>query len=294
MEPDAALAVCRFLHDASAMLLWGAYAYLSMLVPKHLAYAVGRRLQAFRILSIVVAVVTTAAALPLEAGMIGAGWLDAVDATTIRSVLFETSVGQAWQLQAAAALILFMTLAIPARICQATTALASGLLVASLALTGHAVMREGWLGIAHCLNDILHVLSGGAWLGALAALLPILSALKRPEQRLDAGLALRRFSTAGHIAVVLVVASGVINTILVLGRWPTDWSSPYQALIACKIAVVAVMIVLAIVNRYGLVPQLARQRPDALRAIRLGTAVEIALGFCAVGLVSVFGMLEPS
>jgi putative copper resistance protein D len=151
-------------------------------------------------------------------------------------------------------------------------------------------MQEGWLGLAHHMNDAVHVLSGGAWLGALVPLSLTLAALNDPERCEPAEVALRRFSSAGHVAVALVVLSGVINTILVLGRWRTDWSSPYQAMLAAKIALVVTMVGLALVNRYGL----AAHRPDAVRAIRSNTIAELALGFGVIGLVSVFGLLAPT
>jgi putative copper resistance protein D len=118
-------------------------------------------------------------------------------------------------------------------------------------------------------------------------LLPILKTLNDPERRVDATTALMRFSTTGHVAVALVIASGVINTILILGRFPADWSSPYQVMLASKIILVGIMVVLAMVNRYAFLTW------GAVRALRLGMVAEIGLGLCVVGLVSVFGMLEP-
>ncbi len=292
MGPDAALIVCRFLHDVSAMLLWGAYAFLAALVPAELAFDVGRRLRFFRVVTIVVAVATTAAALPLETAMIAGGWSDALDPATVKAVLFETSVGGAWQVEAAFALLLALALAVPSRRPLAATALSAGLVTASFALSGHAVMHEGWLGLAHRVNDATHVLSAGAWLGALVPLLYILARLDEPTHRNDAALALRRFSTAGHFAVVIVIASGVINTTLVLGRWPTDWASPYQAMLAAKILVVVAMVLIASTNRYVFVPHM--RRGSSAEAIRFGTAAELILGLVAIGLVSVFGMLEPT
>jgi copper resistance protein D len=293
MTPDAALVVCRFLNDASAMLLWGTCAYLATLMPKDLALEIGRRLQLFSFVTAAVAVATTAVTLPLGAAAIGDGWRDAVDPATVRAVLFETGVGEAWQARATAALLLTISLASPFPGFRAT-ALSAGLLLASLAATGHAAMHEGWLGLAHRVNDAAHVLSGGAWLGALVPLLLVLRADDDIRHKTDAALALRRFSTAGHIAVALVVATGVVNTVLVLGRWPTDWSSPYQAMLATKIVVVLAMVALAAVNRYLLVPQIACGRLGAVRAIRFGAVAEIALGLSAIGLVAVFGMLEPT
>lgn len=294
MSPDAALGLCRFLHDASAMLLWGASAYLWTLVPRNLATDIGWRLRSFTILAIVVAEATTVTMLPLEAAIIGEGWSDAIDPSTIGAVLFETTVGRAWLIQAAAAAILTATLAIPRRSRQPAIALASGLLLATVASTGHAVMQAGWEGIAHRLNDTIHVLSAGAWLGALLPLLPILAVLKNPENRFEAGVALKRFSTVGHVVVALALVSGVVNTALVLGRWPTDWSSPYQAMLAFKIALVAAMVGFAAFNRYVLVPGIAQRGSTAVQGIVRGTIAEIAIGIAVVGLVSVFGMLEPT
>ena len=94
--------------------------------------------------------------------------------------------------------------------------------------------------------------------------------------------------------VALVVVSGIFNTALTLGRPPTDWSSPYQALLGVKIIFVAAMIALAIANRYGFVPNLTGDGAGALAAIRRGAIAEIALGAIVVSLVAVFGMLDPT
>jgi putative copper resistance protein D len=154
-------------------------------------------------------------------------------------------------------------------------------------------MHAGWLGAAEQVDDAIHVLSGGAWVGALVPLLLVASIGEQSAHRVSIGLALRRFSLAGHIAVALVVASGVVNTMLILGEWPVHWSSPYQLTLGCKIALVAAMIALAPVNRYG-VPRVIRHSGNAAQAIRLGIAAEMVLAACVIGLVSFFGMVAPS
>ena len=78
-----------------------------------------------------------------------------------------------------------------------------------------------------------------------------------------------------------------------LKRLPTDWSSPYQRLLAIKIALVAGMTLLAIINRYVFVPWIGRNPSRALQALRLGSIAEIVLGIVVIGVVAVFGMLEP-
>ena len=293
MSPDTALAICRFLHDASAMFVWGASVYLVTLVPGNLADDIGRCLRHFTAITLALAVATTVAALPLETAFIGDGWSEALSPAMIHDVVFATSVGQAWQLQAIAALALVATLGVRPPHRRVATALASGLLLASIALTGHAVMQAHWVGVAHRLNDAAHVLCGGAWLGALVPLRFTLRALDEPTARNEAATALRRFSRTGHVIVALVIASGVANTFLVLGRWPTDWSSPYQAMLASKIALVAMMVGLAALNRYGLVPRIGGYGSRAVLAMRVTTIAEIILGIGVVGLVSVLGMLDP-
>ncbi len=293
MDPTLALELCRFSHGASLMLLWGACAYLCFLVPSALADIVWRMSAGPFFLITVIAALTTLISLPAATAIIGSGWNDGLDIGTIRDVLIDTSVGRAWQAQAVAAALMISAFLLPESRRRLGLALASGLGLAALSLTGHASMLEGWLRQAHRANDIFHVLTGGAWLGALVPLILILKLLGRPECRADALLALRRFSTAGHWAVALVILSGVVNTMLILKQLPTDWSSPYQRLLAIKIALVAGMALLAIVNRYLFVPWMSRNPGRALQALRLGSIAEIVIGVAVIGLVAVFGMMEP-
>jgi len=292
MSPGGALDLCRFLHDSAAMLLWGGFAFLAWLVPQALAEDVAQRLRPLRNVAVALAVLTLLAALPLRAAMLGEGWGDAMDLETLRAVLFETSIGGSWQIQAVCALLLLGVLFVPPRWRRVAIAVASGLLLASLATIGHTALHQGSVRIAHMLNDAVHVLCAGGWLGALIPLLPVLHALDDPAWRAEAGCALRNFSRVGHGIVALVLVSGVANTLLVLGRLPTDFASPYQALLAAKIVLVGAMVCLALGNRYVLVPRLSRSG-GAEAALRMGIFAEIALGLVVIGLVAVFGMLEP-
>lgn len=290
--PDAALILCRLLFDGAAIFLWGAFSYLWKLVPQDLAQQVDGRLQLARSVAVVLVITTTAVLLPLRSATIGNGWADAVDMRTLRAVLFDTTAGKAWQLQAFAAFLLLAASVLPARHRQAGTAIASALLLASLTATGHAAMNDGWLGFAHRVNDIVHLLSGGAWLGALVPVLLILLLLHESDTGHDARLALMRFSTVGHWAVALVILSGIGNMLLIVGAVPLNWSFEYQLLLTVKIVLVFAMTMLAIVNRYVFVPRLARE-PIYEAALQRGTIAEIGLGLLVVGLVAWFGTLQP-
>ena len=143
MTPLAALALCRFVGDASALLLWGASAYLVWLVPVDLAAAVALRLRAWDIAAVAGAVAATATALPLEAASIGGGWYDALDPAVIGAVLTGTRDGQAWAVQVVAAALLVAFRFMPTVTKLGGTAGAAALWLLGLTLTGHAVMDEG-------------------------------------------------------------------------------------------------------------------------------------------------------
>jgi putative copper resistance protein D len=240
-----------------------------------------------------VALVTTAATLPLQGAVIGNGWPDALNPAVLLPLLVATGIGHAWQLQAIAALLLAATLLAPERRRIPATAIAAGLLLAELALTGHAAMNGRSLAAQHGANDAIHVLASGAWVGALLPLILVLGRLDHWLWQPEAMTALKRFSVAGHAAVALSIATGIVNARLTIGALPLDWSSPYQSLLAVKIVLVALMIALACLNRYRLAPQMAHNHSESLRAIRANAMGEVAIGICAIGLVAAFGMLDP-
>jgi putative copper resistance protein D len=170
--------------------------------------------------------------------------------------------------------------------------LAAALTLASLGLIGHAAMQSGPIGWLHRTNLALHLLGGGFWLGGLLPLLAALRLLGETSLRADAVTALQRFSVIGHGAVALVVITGAGNALLILGTRLFNPFSAYQQLLAAKIVLVSLMIGVALVNRYWLVPRL-RQGPDAGRALVRNSLAELALGGVVIALVSFFGLLDP-
>jgi putative copper resistance protein D len=49
----------------------------------------------------------------------------------------------------------------------------------------------------------------------------------------------------------------------------------------------------ALINRYIFVPRMRAHREQAIKLIRNGTFAELAAGIGVVGLVSLFGLLDP-
>jgi putative copper resistance protein D len=292
IAPHLALAFVRMCFDAAAITAFGVSGFIALIAPKRLSQAIAASSNVLVVAAGLLAALSTLAWLPIQAAMIGESWQSAVDRSTLSTLLWDTAIGKAWLVRLALSLLL--AAALSWRSASSLRLALSGLLLASLALTGHANMDEGTRGVLHILNDALHVLAGGAWLGSLLALPGCLARLRDPGFCTEAKTALRRFSSAGHLAVALVIATGIVNTVLVLQRWPTDFASTYQMLLATKIAFVAGMTGLAVMNRYIFVPRMLTQRDRAIIQIRNGTYAELALGASVLALVAFLGILDPA
>ncbi|MBE7184146.1 MAG: copper homeostasis membrane protein CopD [Methylobacterium mesophilicum] len=291
-DPANVIVATRFAFDAAALFLWGAGFFLWLLVPLEWGMTVWRRLRPGRMLALAGLMLATAAALPARTAMLGDGWSSILDGALVQALLGSTNIGTAWLVQAAAAAALAAAV-LAGRDTPAVTALCAALLLASTVLTGHAATYDGWLGIVHQAGTVTHLWSAGAWVGALVPVLVILPLATDPHGEATAGRALIRFSNMGHVAVALAVVSGMANTLLIVGGLPTDTRSTYQMLLLVKMAVVAAMVGLAVVNRYVLVPRLGRWM-GAPQALVAGTLAELVLATIAIGLVAWFGTLQPA
>ncbi len=174
----------------------------------------------------------------------------------------------------------------------------------SFAWTGHGAQNVHGLGSVHLIADLLHLLAGGIWVGALAPLLLLAITAKRSGQSEDAqslAFALDRFSAIGIWTVVMLVASGIVNAWFLIGpsNWPELFSSQYGLLLSLKVAFFAAMLGLAMLNRYHLSPALkgaigspGRLAP-AVGAFRSSLVGESLLAALVLIAVSVLGMLAP-
>jgi putative copper resistance protein D len=238
-------------------------------------------------------VVGLLAILPAQIAVITDDWRATVDPQTLLSFLTLTTGGRVWDILAMGSLLLGLARwLMPSR--PALVTVLAGCLLASLTLTGHAAMKTGLVGALHAGVDIVHVLSAGAWLGGLVGFVFVMRAVHDVAHRPHALVALSRFSTLGHVAVALVILSGVANSLLILGHLPTNLQSPYQARLLIKIGLVAIMTLAAIVNRYVFVPLLRSKRSLAETALLAGAAAELLLGGIVIALVAAFGTMDPS
>jgi copper resistance protein D len=288
-----ALALCRFAHFLAAMLTFGASAYLWLYAPERLMLALSPAVRRLALIGSLVALITAILWLALESASMADDWSAAVDPGMIGAVLTDTAFGHAWaaHLILAAALVAVVVFAPRAR--WAAIAVASAALLASLGLVGHAAMQTGAAGMLHRANHAVHLLTAGAWIGALVPFVMSLGAYARGDLRREAVQAMTRFSFWGHFIVAAIVLTGAVNIALTSGRPPIPPDTPYRALLLAKIAVVGIMISLAVLNRYVLAPQL-KPGADTLAALRASSTAEVALGGVVVALVSVFALLDPA
>ena len=288
-----ALALCRFAHFMAAMLAFGSSAFLWLYTPADLRRALAPRIRRLALSASLVALATAILWLALEAESMAENWSAAADPGMIAAVLTETEFGQAWiaHLVFAAA---FVAAALLARGEEwGSITVLAGLTLASLALVGHAAMQIGLEGALHRANHAVHLLMAGAWLGGLIAFAMCRDAYAANTLRRDAVSAMTRFSFYGHFVVAAIVATGIANIAMISGHPPLPPTTPYRALLDVKIGVVAIMILLALFNRYALTPRI-KSDANALAALRLTSTLEVALGTLVVALVSLFALLEPA
>ncbi|CAI0906737.1 copper homeostasis membrane protein CopD [Serratia quinivorans] len=284
--------LCRFVHFAAVMLMFGSSLFTALLSPQRLSPYLTRDVRPLLVSCTWLAGLSAVALLAIQAGQMGDGWADTWRLEVWWAVL-GTTFGEVWRWHLGISLLALLSLwmAEPRR--TQLLALLSTLLLVSMAFIGHAAMHDGALGVAHRFNHALHLLAAGYWFGSLLPLLVCLRYLAQPQIRSDAVTTLIRFSRWGHLAVALVLLTGVINSLIILGSWPLDVDSPYQRLLLFKTALVALMVMVALANRYAIVPAMSSMPQLAQRGLVLACWIEVGLGAGVLLLVSLFATYAP-
>jgi putative copper resistance protein D len=301
---DAPLVTVRALHIGACMLAAGELAFALLVARRDVAPRVpglARRLRISTACAWLIALASGTAWVALEASrMSGAPIANALVDGTLGVVLRQTSFGRVFALRALVLIALGVVLAwlAVARGGRArhalrldALALASAALV-SLALVGHAAAAgPGAIHVAHAVADVLHLAAAGAWLGALPALA---FCLARPLPVADLARLTLRFSTLGVACVALVVATGVVNAVFLVGSWPALFTSAYGRMLLAKLAIFAIMLALAAVNRQRWTPRLAGGDAVAARRLRRNAMLEIAGGLAVIAIVGALGTMVPA
>lgn len=285
------LALCyvglRFIHFLTLMLVFGTTAFAHWLADPAIRDTLQRRFIPLQRGALTLAFFCALLMFAVQGGMMGNGWHD-VWQPDIWLAVSETQFGSVWlwQIVFALATLLLGFMHQQGRVLLLVTA---QLLL--LANTGHAAMYDGAAGVFTRINYALHLLCASAWFGGL---LPVLYCMQlvNTSRRPQAIGSLMRFSRYGHLAVAGVLLSGIVNALLIQGA-VLPWQSLYGRLLLVKCALVLLMVAIALVNRYVLVPRFRLQEAEARTVFIRMTQAEVVLGIVVLATVSLFATLEP-
>ncbi|MCG7388185.1 copper homeostasis membrane protein CopD [Pantoea sp. ACRSB] len=283
----------RALHFAAVMLLAGSAFYTALLAPERYRHALAQRLDAIMRGCVWLALFSGLLMLATQLALMSGDWRNLSDALIWRAVL-STRFGAVWQWEIALAAATLLASLLRNERRQQAWLVGSLLQLACMALTGHAAMREGVLGALQQSNHALHLIGAAFWAGGLLPLLILMREARQIDRRSDAIRTMMRFSRYGHLAVAATLLTGVVNTLLIVG-WPRQWHAGlYSELLVVKVTLVALMVAIALLNRYVLVPRFRRAGKGAQHTFIRMTQLELLLACAVVGLVSVFATLSPA
>jgi putative copper export protein/mono/diheme cytochrome c family protein len=314
---DPVLTLVRAFHYAAFLSLAGTLAFLGFIAePAFSGRVAGAGVAAFRTrlarlnwAALVVGVLTGAMWLLLEArSMSGRPFAQVLAQGIVGIVLTRTHFGEDWQLRGLLVIPLALALFLSAGkrvslITRLSFWAALALAAAELAMiagAGHAMEGEGWTGALHLAGDGTHLLAAGAWIGGLVPLALLFAAARRGGGAAwvaAARDATFRFSLLGIIAVGTLLATGILNSIFLVGSVPALLGTEYGRLLLLKLALFLTMVTFAAINRQWLAPQLSEAPPAdlaILRQLQRNALIEAVLAALVLLVVGVLGTTAPA
>ena len=226
--------------------------------------------------------------------------------TALQALVATTSFGKAFLARAVLLLLALAVLLSNRRTAAAwaTAATFYACALMTLAWSGHAAAGQGIPGMAHKVNDAVHLVAAGLWLGAIGWFTLLAAAAHRKSRRVSPQAllaAMHAFAPLGVALVFLVVLTGAINAHLIFGLQNSAevFKTGYGQLLATKIGLVGVMVVCAVRHGgRGLVPRPAGPAIQfgngaALAELRVSLTIELAVAFIVVGVVAFLTLASP-
>jgi copper transport protein len=159
--------------------------------------------------------------------------------------------------------------------------MAMTLLLAGLVVTISGSGHPGVQGLASVAIDMVHLAAVGLWVGALAVI-----AVDRHHWLINATV-VNRFSTMAGFAVPAIVATGVLQTLVIVGNPLTLVDYRYGRLLLVKVSLVVVIVALGGVSR-----RILRR----FGAERLGASMvtEVFVGAAIIAITAVLTGVPPT
>ncbi|MCK1789338.1 copper homeostasis membrane protein CopD [Pseudomonas violetae] len=280
----SAMVLCRFLHFTVVLMLVGAWVFRPLLLGRHATTLDQPLTRLSRWLAAVAMVSGVCWLLLITASMAG-DWAAALDWPTLQRVMGNTFFGQVWRWHLLFNGLLLALLLSPWHASLLLRLVLGGLLLATLAPVGHGAMLDGLSGQLLILNQIVHLMCVGIWLGGLMLLVMI---LRQPQAHPIAAI-LQRFSGVGYTLVAGLVLTGLINVRVLTGQlWPTPLWSGFALILLIKVGLVVAMLGLALFNRLRI-----KDCEQRIGALKISVIMEWLLGIGAVAAVSLLGTMPP-
>jgi copper resistance protein D len=294
---DELIIASRLVHFAAAALLFGAPLFRLAIAPQEASVAMRSRAEL---------------AASVAALLSGLGWFAGVAATMagsfanalapdiLQAVAFDTRFGHLWiaRLVVLLAIVAVQLASKPTRRRDVALAILTAAFAASLVGVGHGMTGAGHgpeVARLHMVADMVHLLCATAWIGGLVCLGYLLHAVLTERASVDAArVALRRFSSMGYWAVALLVITGCINALVMVPRPASLFGSDYGRALLVKLAFVALMVAIALVNRLTLTPPImATADSKRVRTLWRSVLVEQGVAVLVVAAVAWLGTIHP-
>ncbi|WP_439409980.1 copper homeostasis membrane protein CopD [Bradyrhizobium sp. DASA03076] len=298
----APLVATRAVHFAATAMMIGNTVFGSLIAMPVLRSEPGRaaalwgQLTQLSWFGLAMAVISGAIWLMLQAAsMSGLPLHEALTADVLSTVVTETQFGEVTALRAGLAVCLAICFVCDRAATARWLGLAASLAFAAmLAWTGHAGATFGIVGHLHLAADALHILAAAAWIGGLVPLILFLGATRHSSSPLLARDAVGRFSTMGIISVATLILTGVADTVVLVGSVRGLIATEYGQLLLVKLAVFALMLTFAAVNRLSLTPRLGKYGDAARASLVRNSTIEFVLGLVVFAIVGLLGTLHPA
>lgn len=185
----------------------------------------------------------------------------------LRAMGLETPIGQAALVRLAAAGVVLTAVLLRARLVAGVAAVA---VIGSFLLEGHTAASDERALLAPLLA--LHLVGVHWWLGALVPLI----AVTRLADPSEAAAAIEAFGRQAIWIVAVLVAAGAALALFLVGG-VIDLDIAYQQRLLIKLALVAMLIAIAGVNKLRLTPLLRTDYAEGAHKLRASIRIEITV-----------------
>ncbi|WP_028462438.1 CopD family protein [Nitrosomonas cryotolerans] len=221
--------------------------------------------------------------------------------------LENTRVGDVWVWRAVLAMILlgvilYLRYTARSRWHYVFCAIVATLPLIAGSLTSHSAAEE--LSLLSILPYALHIILAGVWLGALPAFLLLLFAYVKTEKdkqtkNIDIQV-LQRFSLIALPAMLLIIASGIFVADRIFdGNYAALFATPYGWLLNIKLALLAIILVIAAYVRSNCLPIFTQADNPAVisasaRVMRKWVRIEFVIALVLLLLATIIANTTPA